>query len=134
MNDRRPTRRRLLIFAITALAVIASFFAGRYWEHFTNGRWYQVHDHREYQGKLGTFRLRHVTDTQGWPFLDPGDSVISLENQSGLDVRLYQSKRVFQESWPWVDDVQIDGDHVKWSDGVCRYSLQIEPNAPTTQP
>jgi hypothetical protein len=134
MNDRRPTRRRFFVFAIIALAVIASFCAGRYWEHFKNGRWYEVHDHRAYDGKFGTIRLSHVTDTQGWPFLDPGDSVISLQNESGLDVRLYQSKRVFQESRPWVEDVQIDGDYVKWSDGVYRYSLKIEPAAPTTQP
>lgn len=134
MSDRPRTRRRFLAFAAIAAAVIVSFFAGRFWEHLKNGHWYEVHDQRDFRAKMGTIRLNHVTDTKGWPFLDPGDSVISLHNASGLNVKLYQSKRVFQEQWPWVDDVHVAGDHLKWSDGVSRYTLQIEPIAPTTQP
>jgi hypothetical protein len=134
MKNPSRTRRRIVAAAVLGVAIIASFFAGRYWEHFKNGRWYEVHDHRDIGTKVGTVRLSHVTDTNGWPFLDPGDSVISLQHESGPYVKLYQSKRVFQEPWPWVDDVQVDGDHVKWSDGVSRYTLHIEPIAPTTQP
>jgi hypothetical protein len=134
MSDRPRTCRRFLVLVAIASAVIAAFFAGRFWEHFKNGHWYEVHDQRDFKAKIGTIRLEHVTDTKGWMVLDPGDSVITLQNELGLDVKLYQSKRVFQESWPWVDDVQIEGDHVKWSDGVSRYTLQIERIAPTTQP
>jgi hypothetical protein len=82
---------------------------------------------------LGTIRLSHVTDTRGLPFLDSGDSVINFHDESGLDVKLYQSKRAFQEQSPWVDDVNVEGDDLKWSDGLYRYTLQIKAIAPTTQ-
>jgi hypothetical protein len=131
-NPRRT--RRVLVFAAIGLGVVAAFFAGRYWEHFKNGPWYEVHDDRTYNSQFGTIHLRHVTDTKGWPFLDTGDSVITLEGRAGPDVTLYQSKRVFQESWPWVYRVQIEGDQLRWSDGAYRYTLRLERVGPTTQP
>ena len=134
MKTSSSTRHRIVAVAVLGLAITASFVAGRYWEHFKNGRWYDVHDHRDIATKAGTIRLSHVTDTKGRPFLDGGDSVISLRNGLGLDVKLYQSKRVFQASWPWVDDVQVEDDQLKWSDGVSRYTLRIQPLTPTTQP
>lgn len=124
----------MLAFAAIGLAVVAAFFAGRFWEHFKHGRWYEVHDDQTYESQFGTIHLRHVTDTKGWPFLDPSSSVVSLEAGLGPEVTLYQSKRVFQESWPWVDRVQADGDQLQWSDGMYRYTLRLEPAGPTTQP
>lgn len=124
----------MLVIAAIGLAVVAAFFAGRFWEHFQRGRWYRVHDEKTYESQFGTIHLRHVTDTQGWPFLDPGNSVVSFDGNMGPEVTLYQSKRVFQESWPWVDRVQADGDQLQWSDGVYRYTLRLERVTPTTQP
>ena len=112
----------------------ASFCAGRYWEHFKNGHWYQVHDTQTYDSALGSIHLRHVTDTHGWPPLDPGSSVIGFQPAMGSEVTLYQSKRVFQDSSPWVDRVQVDGNEVRWLDGEYRYSLHLERIEPATQP
>src|SRR4051794_30059123 len=120
MNNPPRLRRRILVVAALGLAIVASFFAGRYWEHFAHGWWYQVHDEQTYESPLGTVHVRHVTDTKGWPFIDPGDSVVTLEGDTG-PVKLYQSKRIFQESYPWVDKVQTGGDQLQWSDGVYRY-------------
>ncbi|MCC5829165.1 MAG: hypothetical protein JJU36_06925 [Phycisphaeraceae bacterium] len=118
--------RRILIIAGIGLAIVAAFFTGRYWEHFQNGRWYRVHAERIYHWDFGAVHLHHVTDSIGWPFLDPGDSVISMSNGSHHRIKLYQSKRDFQESWPWVHDLEAEGNQLRWSDGVYRYRLGLE--------
>jgi len=67
-----------------------------------------VHDSQTYPSAIGAFHLRHVTDTQGWPFFDTGTSVLSFESPMG-EIMLYRSNRVFQESFPWVNGIQRDG-------------------------
>lgn len=126
-------RRRLFVAAGFCGVVGLSFLAGKYLERLRNGRWYQVHDSQAYPSKMGTFYLRHVTDTTGFPFLDPGNSVLLLDTPTG-DVTLYNSKRMFQEAEPWVDKVEVGENDVRWSDGVYRFVLTIEKMGPTTQP
>ena len=132
MGSRRS--RRFLVWAAACVALVAAFYAGRRVEHYLNGHSYQVHDAQSYNAGAGSIHLRHVTDTQGPPFLDTGSSVISLQNEEGTEVTLYQSRRVFQESWPWVAHLQINGDHLQWQDGMYQYSLQIQRMEPVTQP
>ncbi len=126
--------RTVLFLATLLIALLASFFAGRAWQHFTAGRHYREFDTQTFASPLGTLHLRHVTDTQGAPFLDPGTSVLTLDSGLSDEVTLYRATRVFQERFPWVTQVDVDGPRLQWSDGNFRYALSIEPLSPATAP
>lgn len=134
MIGQQTLLRWITYSVIIALVICLSFVAGRYFEHFPNGHWYEVRHQQDYETNHGHLHLLYVTDTHGIPSLDPGDFVISLQSTSGYDIKLYQAKRGFQESTPIVDKVDIDGDQLKWTDGLYRYTLLLERIEPNHKP
>lgn len=127
-------RRSKAVWSVAAiLGAVIIFFAGMAIERWSRGRWYEVHDQKEYSAASGKVVLKHITDTQGFPFLDPGDSAVSFKDESGLETKLYQSKRTFQENYQWVDEIKVDGDAIEWSDGIYHFSLKMERYGPTTR-
>ena len=67
----------------------------------------------------------------GWGFMEPNGSSLILTAEGGLPITLYKSQRIFQESYPLIDQVAVVDGRLVWNDGLYRYGLTIEPQAKT---
>lgn len=59
-------------------------------------------------------------------FMDPGDSIVTLKQPGRRKIKLYEAKRVFQESYPFVDKVEISDNSISWNDGRLLFKLEIQ--------
>ncbi len=89
------------------------------------GYHYELRSEKRVPYAEGTVAIKYVTETMGLPFLDPGTSIVTLERESGGETTIYKARRIFQESYPYVSDVKVNGDEFEWDDGDNRYHLRI---------
>jgi hypothetical protein len=120
-------RRQLaVVVVLIVVALVLGFASGSSVEHLRAGHYYEVRSEKEYPSAFGTITLRYVTDTIGLPFVDPGTCVVSLRDHTNWEFQLYKAKRVFQENRPFVNDLVVEQDGLRWEDGIFRYALHIE--------
>ena len=89
------------------------------------GYHYELRSEKHVPYAEGTVAIKYVTETMGLPFLDPGTSIITLEQESGGETTIYKARRIFKESYPFVSDVKVNGDEFEWNDGDKQYHLHI---------
>ena len=119
--------RRALIRTTVVLAVFfIGYGVGGYIQHQKTGYFYEIRDETAYTSSFGPVKMRYVTETVGMPFLDPGTSTIVLEDPSGLELTIYKARRVFQESYPYIKDVIVNDNEIRWDDGCYAYALNIQ--------
>jgi hypothetical protein len=105
-----------------ALVAIIAFFFGKAHQHLKTGYSLEVFQEKKYKFQGHDISLKQVGETVGFAFLDTGKSII--EDHTGL-VRLFQTQRYFQESYPYVEKLIISGNTISWNDRVDEYQLTI---------
>ena len=91
-------------------------------------------DQKEWPFDFGTLKLEHVYETVGAPFLQPAKSRLTLQPKDGQRIVLFEGQPIFQEKYPIVNDIAIDGQVLTFTDGVRSYSLRIEKPSPRSAP
>jgi hypothetical protein len=120
------TKTTLWAIGIIAVLVVV-FIGGRFTERMKNGYFYEVRDEHEVPYSIGLVSVKYVTESVGLPFLDPGTSVVSINDAKCGPITLYKAKRTFQESYPFVEAVLVRDNELTWNDGIYSYQLQIVP-------
>jgi len=98
------------------------------------GYHYELRSEKRVPYGEGAVVIRYVTETMGLPFLDPGTSIVTLEDGFGGETTIYKARRIFQEAYPFVSDVKVEGEAFEWTDGDKQYHLRIHPLRGTTPP
>ena len=75
---------------------------------------------------IGKLKLEHVYESVGTHFLQPSKSRVTLYPDDGQRITLFEGQPVFQEKFPVVQDLVIDGGVVRFEDGARAYSVRIE--------
>jgi hypothetical protein len=75
---------------------------------------------------IGKLKLEHVYESVGTHFLQPSKSRVTLYPDDGQRITLFEGQPVFQEKFPVVRNVEIDGQVVRFEDGARAYSLKID--------
>ena len=118
-------KRVNIIWACSALIACAATFALGMQFQKMRGYHYEVRTEKRVSYGEGTVAIKYVTETMGLPFLDPGTSIVTLEQESGGETTIYKSRRIFQEAYPFVSNVKVNGDEFEWDDGDKLYHLHI---------
>lgn len=71
--------------------------------------------------------LSRAIESIGMPFLETETSILDVRAGIGLPITVYKAKRVFQESYPSVENVSTERNRILWSDGISEYQLTVEP-------
>lgn len=125
-------RTAIWTVVLVSVATIA-FFAGRGFQHTKSGYYFMLMDEQEFPyAPDASIRLQHAIKNVGLPFMTPESSILTLEESSGGKITLYEAQRVFQESYPCIENVAVKGDDIAWSDGRYRYRLTITTLASKT--
>jgi hypothetical protein len=77
-------------------------------------------------GPDASLQLQHAFKNIGLPFLETESSILIFDGDHCGKVTLYEAKRGFQESYPYVKDVTVDGREITWQDGRYTYHLKID--------
>lgn len=93
---------------------------GRILQHVSNGYHYEIIDEASVPFGSRELVLIHATESTGWPILEPETIIVTLDG-----VTIYKATRVFQESYPFVDKVEVNGDEIVWTDRVNEYRLRV---------
>ncbi len=120
-------RRAIICVVVVASVFLIGVMVGRALEGISSRYVYDIRSKKTYESPNGEVRLEYATESVGPAILDPGTFTIVLENR-GVDVVLYKAKRTFQESWPSVDEVSVEGDQIQWDDGCNTYRLSLSPS------
>jgi len=121
------TMRQRLIQLLTAFAALtAGVVIGMAWQHSRTG-WHSTQiDEKDWSTAFGQLKLEHVYETVGAHFLQPAKSRVTLHPADGERITLFEGQPVFQEKFPVVRNVEIDGQVVRFEDGARAYSLKID--------
>ncbi len=122
-------RRAAIWIALIAAALAVGLKIGEFLQHQKSGYFYEIRNEKDYSTAIGRIVLRNVTESVGMPLLDPGTSTIVFEEPSGLELTVYKARRIFQESYPYVDSIDVRSDRIRWDDGCYVYTLTIESSA-----
>lgn len=114
-------KRVFIQLALGALLLIVGFVGGRLFQHFKSGYHYAVRAEKEYESPLGLVKWSYVTESIGLPFLDPGTTIIKLEDRT-----IYKAQRGFQESVPYAQNITATENTIAWDDGEFEFHLVIE--------
>ena len=119
---------RLIIWILgISIALIVSFLAGRALERIKSGYFYEVRNTEIVDSSFGPITLKYVTESIGIPILDPGTTVLTINDEVGKNpIVIYKAKRIFQESTPFARNVAAEENEIRWEDGLNRYRLRIE--------
>lgn len=113
--------KRKIILAAIGLALFAiGLAAGRFIQHNKSGYHFEVRDTKDYDSPVGPIRWSHVTESVGTPFLDPGTTILEIDDRI-----IYKAKRAFQESSPYARNISATPDGIAWDDGDFRFDLKI---------
>ncbi len=84
------------------------------------GYYYTVRDEKTYPFKYGELEFRHVSESVGLPFLDPGTTILEFDHRS-----IYKAQRGFQELSPFAREIKINDNIIQWEDGDYDFVLTI---------
>jgi hypothetical protein len=118
-------KRVHITWACSALVACALTFALGMQFQKMRGYHYELRSEKRVPYGEGTVAIKYVTETMGLPFLDPGTSIVTLERDLGGETTIYKARRIFQEAYPFVSDVKVNGDEFEWDDGDKQYHLRI---------
>ena len=127
--------KRFLIYSVLGAAlVVAGFLVGSQYQYLKSGYHFEVLEEKSFQSSLGKVKWSCVIESVGMPFLDPGTTIIKLEDRT-----IYKAQRYFQEDCPYARNIQTHDNVIAWEDGEFKYSLIVEPltnspAAPQTKP
>lgn len=111
----------------TFTALILGVLLGMAWQHALTGWHASRNQVKQWPFPLGFIRLEHVNESVGW---QPGagfKSRIVLLPQQGVSVILFECEtETFKDVTPSVEDVTIDGQVLRFTDGQRSYELQIK--------
>jgi hypothetical protein len=112
---------------IVGLVLIATtFMAGRWFERAKSGYHYEILEDKQIASPLGPIHLRIVTESVGFPFLNPGTTLIEIDERL-----IYKARRIFQENHPVADNLKVHDGLIEWDDGQYSYSLKMQKMQPT---
>ena len=112
-SEKPPKKPWLLGCSIVAALLSVGFFAGRGYQHMQNGYSCSILGEKSYPLGEGTIRLKYVSETVGWTFLDTEKSVIEYSSPSHSGATLYKAQRGFQESTPSAKNLQVEADTLR---------------------
>ena len=126
-SDMRLIARTATWTAVLIGVAVTGFFGGRTaTQHLKTGYHFKLIDDRQYPyAPDASLHLQHATKSVQLPFLDPETSLLILDDDHSREVTLYEAKRGFQESYPYVKDITVKGDDITWTDGRYSYRLTI---------
>jgi hypothetical protein len=126
-SDTNLTMRTAIWTAVLIGVFVVGLAAGRSYQHMKSGYWFRAIDEREIPFAPGVpLRLQRAFKTIGLPFLETESSILILDDDHCGKVTLYEAKRGFQESYPFVKDVAVEGNEITWQDGRFSYQLKID--------
>jgi hypothetical protein len=126
-SDRSLMARTAIWTAVLGGVFVVGLAAGRSYQHMKTGYWFRAIDEQEIPlAPRAPLRLRHAFKKIGVPFLETESSILILDDDHCGKVTLYEAKRGFQESYPYVKDVTVDGNEITWQDGRYNYQLKID--------
>lgn len=123
-GNRRPNSvmsRRLVLFTTSLITFVMGCFMGSAFQHAKTGWHYQIRASKVIPTDLGPVQWSYVTESIGLPFMDPGTTVVEWNGRT-----VYKAKRVFQESYPFADNVRSSKNAIEWDDGKHSYHLTIK--------
>jgi hypothetical protein len=108
-----------------SLVGVCSFLLGSALEYSRNTH-RKVHSSKSFPFDDGEILLTYFTEWAGLPFLDTNSSSLTISGTSfGHAVTIYEAQRIFQEDYPQVNDMKIDGHTISWTDGRASFVLEI---------
>lgn len=119
-------RTLLVLMFVLVLTFVLGLWLGGTIQHWKTGYVYKLRNEKTYSSPNGTIRLEYATESVGMAFLDPGTSTIALEEPDGTKFILYKAPRAPRESFPFVKDVEVTPEEMRWDDGCFAYTLHIE--------
>jgi hypothetical protein len=120
-------KKKLIIASAFVVVFAIGGLLGAVVQHLRAGYWYKVLKTQSFPFPEGKVSLSYTAESIGMPFLDPETSVLTVETQYGLPITVYKAQRIFQESYPYVQDVRIESNQVSWQDGLNTNRLTIIP-------
>lgn len=114
-------KRFLIRFAAGAVLLTAGFVCGRLVQHAKTGFHREIREQKIFESAMGPVQWSHVTESVGFPFLDPGTTILEFKGRA-----IYKAKRVFQEGHPFAWNVTTEGNLIRWEDGEYRFQLLVE--------
>ena len=113
--------KRALPFSMVAVVLLAAAFqGGRFFQNASNGYHYSIREEKDYDSPMGPVYWSYVTESVGLPFLDPGTTVIQFGDRT-----IYKARRVFQESYPFAENIKTSDHAIAWEDGEYRFNLTV---------
>ena len=112
----------LTCFFGAVVAVAAGFIGGRAFERMKSGYHVNVLSKKVYESAVGRVEWSHISESFGAANLNPDTTMIKFEDRI-----VYKAQREFQETSPFVDDVTVSDNNVRWNDGEFQFSLTVEP-------
>jgi hypothetical protein len=114
-------KRKILLAAIGLSISVASFVAGRAFQHNKSGYHYEVKETKDFSSPVGPVRWSYVSESVGMPFLDPGTTIIEVDGRM-----IYKAKRAFQQSSPYARNISATQDGIAWDDGEYQFDLRLQ--------
>ena len=123
-------KKRIILALVFVLVFFLGGIAGRVYQHLKTGYHHKILKTESFPFPDGEVKLSYTSESIGMPFfLDPERSVLTVTTKHGfgLPITVYKAKRMFQESFPHVQDVSTETNRISWNDGLNVYRLTIEP-------
>ncbi len=114
-------KRVLIRLAVGAVLLGVGFVGGRLFQHAKTGFHFKVLAEKQYGVSTDPVSWRCVSESVGIPFLDPETTIINYRGRT-----IYKAQRMFQESVPVAQNIQVSGKQIDWDDGELRFHLLVE--------
>lgn len=100
--------QKIIVWTLVVVATfVAGHVSGRMLQHARTGYHYRVRNEKDIPFQSRSLSVRYVTESVGLPFLDPGTTILALD-----DITIYKARRCFQEGFPVATDVSVNGDEI----------------------
>jgi len=103
------------------LLVVSGVLVGRWYQHITSGFHCEPIAEKKYEFFTDFVRWRASFESIGLPALNTETTVIEFGGRI-----VYKATRLFQESFPYADHVEVKGRSICWDDGEFRFNLAVE--------
>lgn len=102
--------------------LIVAYGVGRIYQHARTGYHYKILAEKEFTSPMGPIHWRCVTESAGFPFLDPEITIIEYGDRT-----IYKARRSFQERSPFAENIEASDKSIAWDDGEFHFQLKVEP-------
>lgn len=113
--------RRVVKILLFLAPITGAFFVGRLIQDGKNGYEFEELARKHYDFPLGNLDQVDALETIGSRFMARSSNFLKFEDRT-----LFKCTTPFQESYPALADLKVEGDELTWTDGKFDYRLEIK--------